>query len=340
MGRRRLYSWNDASAPVLANTAGAFITVLDAVLVNGYGSQPAAGWTKDFSGTNLAVYRAPALTGSPSEGLRYYYRFDDTQTTEARVRGYETMSDVNTGTNPFPTAGQATNGAIFAKNAAAFHWYIIADDQTVFVYVRTGLATSIISPSSTGLTTDRLFIFGDLKSYIPGDTWFAMVAGCDLNTVTNLGSISNYNYSSATFPANGDNAAGSGLYVARNYTGGTVSKSVYTKTPPNASLLRFGAGTQLGDYGRTFGVNQFKNRVMLSKIYILDAASGATGTCIIRGEVPGLYTSLQNIHSYCPYPREFSFAGDPNSRTFFPILTNGAGSGSMTGFLIETSDRG
>ena len=58
---------------------------------------PADVWVKEFSGTNLGVYRTSDAT---SGSTREYYRFDDTTTTYAGFKGYEAMSDVNYGTDP------------------------------------------------------------------------------------------------------------------------------------------------------------------------------------------------------------------------------------------------
>ena len=66
-----VYRWDDPSAPVLSSpSAGSLIGVLDACLVNGYGSKAAAGWTKAFSGTKLAAYRQGG-------GSMCYLRIDD-----------------------------------------------------------------------------------------------------------------------------------------------------------------------------------------------------------------------------------------------------------------------
>lgn len=100
----RVYHSTDSSAPVLSGQVGALIGVLDAILVNGYGSKAAVGWTKAFSGTNMAAYKQSAGSN------QLYLRVDDTNATDARVVGYETMSDVNTGTGPFPTATQQSGG--------------------------------------------------------------------------------------------------------------------------------------------------------------------------------------------------------------------------------------
>ena len=67
-----VYLSTDASAPTLDGNVGSLITVLDAVLVNGYGAKAAAGWTKAFSGTNKAAYR-----NSPSTGTGLFWRIQD-----------------------------------------------------------------------------------------------------------------------------------------------------------------------------------------------------------------------------------------------------------------------
>lgn len=91
-----------------------------------------AGWQKVFTGTNLAVYRSLDVTGN-----RFYLRVDDTGTTLARFVGYETMSDVNTGTGVFPTSIQQSGGFYFPKSqtgdATARAWFLIADRRTFYL---------------------------------------------------------------------------------------------------------------------------------------------------------------------------------------------------------------
>ena len=73
-----------------------------------------AGWEKVYSGTNLAAYRSSDVSGT-----RMYMRVDDTGTTNARVVGYESMTDVNTGVMPFPTSLQQSGGYYWPKASAA-----------------------------------------------------------------------------------------------------------------------------------------------------------------------------------------------------------------------------
>lgn len=90
----------------LNGTVNSLIDVLDYCLVT------ISGWTKVFSGTNKAAYQY--TTGHP------ILRVDDTGSiSNARVaylRAYESMTDIDTGINPFPTTTQSTNGYIVLKS--------------------------------------------------------------------------------------------------------------------------------------------------------------------------------------------------------------------------------
>jgi len=92
-----------------------------------------AGWEKVYTGTNLAVYRSLDLTST-----RMFLRVDDTNAQFARVVGYEAMTDVNTGTNPFPSTAQMSGGGYWPKsvnsNTTAVDWQVFADSK-MFYYI-------------------------------------------------------------------------------------------------------------------------------------------------------------------------------------------------------------
>lgn len=112
----------DASAPALTNVAGSLITVLDWVLDVGTGTH----WEKVYTGTNKAVYRA-------TTGNRFYLRVDDTLGETAYIRGYESMTDVDTGTNPFPMDTQQVTYARAVKKevGADTRWWAVGDSQWI-----------------------------------------------------------------------------------------------------------------------------------------------------------------------------------------------------------------
>lgn len=92
-----------------------------------------AGWTEPFTGTNKAVFRP----GATNNSARFFLRvLDDNSLTgtslNAGVRGYVSMSDVDTGTEAFPTTVQAANGLSWRKSTDASTpriYHIVADDR-------------------------------------------------------------------------------------------------------------------------------------------------------------------------------------------------------------------
>ena len=91
---------------------------------------PVGGWEKVYTGTNKAVYRSLDATGP-----RHYLRVDATGAPAARVRGYESMTDIDTGTGPFPTDAIMSGGGYWwgssDASSAAVRWKLFADSRTL-----------------------------------------------------------------------------------------------------------------------------------------------------------------------------------------------------------------
>ncbi len=162
-----------------------------------------AGWAKVYSGTNVAVYRSPDVTGT-----RLYLRVDDTGTTNARVVGYEAMTDVNTGTGPFPTAAQVSGGLYWPKAnstaTTARAWTVIANSKTFFVHSH----TATTSPGLGGIVMG----FGDFNSRKSGDAYSAFVIGPIADIAASTSSASTcVGYGNASLTT-------ATIYVPRSYT--------------------------------------------------------------------------------------------------------------------------
>lgn len=275
-----VYKSTDASAPVLSGAAGALLTVLDAVLVNGYGAKAAAGWTKPFSGTNKAVYQSSGVNG------RCYRFVDDASTSAysssryAGVRGFGAMTDVDTGTDPFPTTTQHTNGLLLHKSdtasAAARPWIIVADGHTCYIFVDT--ANNI---STTGW---NLFTFGKVFSYKAADAWHDFICG---SGATN-----------ALYWTGGGNAAGALMgyklantamfcYLSRSYSqAGTSAKSSLFVDLSKTGLNNVsGIGTNGMPYP-----NPVDGGLYTSKLFIHEDSTNLP----LRGNLRGLYAPLHN----------------------------------------------
>ena len=152
-----VYRSSDASAPSLTGQAGGLITVLDACLVNGYGSQANAGWTKSFSGTNKAAYRNSAV-----DGTGFYLHIDDTGTGQ-----FPTSAQLNLFT------GSVTGGVVCRKSttadSTARNWTIVADDTVFYLFAETGDYTNPVAA--------LCFMFGDIFSYKSSDAYRCMIMG-------------------------------------------------------------------------------------------------------------------------------------------------------------------
>lgn len=174
----RIYSSSDAGAPVLrGNTPGDLINLLEKCLVTGYGSKAGAGWTKPYTGTNVAAFQQ----GAGSNGM--FLRIDDTSTAtsyrSAKVKGYEAMTDVNTGTpTSFPTPTQNADGVYWFTHYSSGSvanprpWRLIADEM--FFYF---MLSTYPENNDSGYYYNECYAFGDIIPYKPGDTTHTVLLG-------------------------------------------------------------------------------------------------------------------------------------------------------------------
>lgn len=163
----------------------------------------AAGWEKPFSGTNLAAYRSPDVTG-----VRHYLRVDDTGTQNARVVGYETMSDINTGTGPYPTAAQVSGGLFWGKSnaedSAARSWVMVADQKT-FYWLPAFHGSYAGQPYFTAA-------FGEFASAKSGDDYRSFIHGFTTSGVSNAPASNTQEFEAAA------QTSQTGTFGSRSYT--------------------------------------------------------------------------------------------------------------------------
>jgi hypothetical protein len=384
----KLFHSGMAGAPVLSGTAGALIAVLDACLVNGFGSGTAdslviaggvatvtrsaghpfevdsvaeiagasvtggsvngeqkvlsittttytfdatgipnqtatgtithklasAGWSKAFSGTNLAAYRSSDVTG-----LRFYCRVDDTATQNSRVRGFEVMSDINTGTGLFPTDALVSGGVWWGKSsnadATARRWVIVADKK--FFYVITHWFNS-----ATAINFGVQGAFGDLAGRSGTDQYASICFG---GTVSPTGSTP------------GQLTAGQLTYTSAVNMVELTTPRPHTGIGGAASTVRYYplltmSSTSVAESGATSsGHGQFPNPadggMFISPMSV--ATSAASG--VYRGRLPGLFAvpqvvssgtfnHLQTITGITGYPgRKFDAINSATGVSFFDI---------------------
>jgi len=123
-----------------------------------------ADWERVFSATNVGVFRSKTIGPGSS---RFFYRVSDTVsgTAPQMLRGFETMTDANTGTGPFPTLVQrAGQGLVQARSSSATpnFWFIVSDQRTCYF----GFYDSAFGLGATGF-------FGDLRPHNNADVFAA-----------------------------------------------------------------------------------------------------------------------------------------------------------------------
>ena len=338
-------------APTISGTAGALITLLDAVLVNGFGSKTATsvtiaggiatvvfaggasaaaaqsvvlvsgatgswtdlngeqkvlsantttvtfataladgtatgtisfkiaplGWNKVYTGTNKAAYK-PSDPAASSAMLRV----DDSGTTVARVRMYETMSDIDTGTNPAPTDAKVNGGLYWwksdAASAATRRYTIFGDSRNVYL----GMApysSSSVAPIHT------VHAFGDLDSYKSGDAYPGFIVGDIATPNTNiLGNIF------AQDPENNET-----MQIMRSHTGIGVAVAASRKALCGNSAGVSGNDTRLGAFPALANNGLFLSRMV--------AGQRAVTTNGPRGLLPGLLYVPQSGTGGGVFPR-------------------------------------
>ena len=234
------------------------------------------GWSRPYSGTNKAVFRGAA-------GTQLYLRVDDAGpgsagAREAFCRGYETMSDVDTGEGPFPTTGQLSIGSIWRKSGAldttARNWDIIGDDR--FFY----LSVDAYAPPADNR---YLFYFGDIVGYKAGDAYHCVIQGKKTQYSQNL------NTTGRVYGIPQSSIASPEAFIARGYSQGGGSTGILHGT------LFYAAGVYYhsGNAGFT-GPNPTDNGYHLHPVLIQEINA-------IRGKLPGLWG--------LPYVRPFNHWG-------------------------------
>jgi len=237
-----------------------------------------AAWLKSFSGTNLAAYKS-ADVGSTACLLRV----DDSGTTVARVVGFQTMSDISTGTGQFPTNTQVSGGNYWTKsnsaNSTPQRWYLVTDGR-MFYFGR-----AYRSGASGLLLEYELTVFGDFLSTKSADPYGCILSGMTTNVASAaIDSSANYWY--------GAQQSAAGLYCVRSYTalGGSVPMGkTYPTLNGNTSPNTSGASAA----GTPFP-NPADGGLYVMPHYVFEGVTG-TSNNVHRGVSPGFYCTPHSI---------------------------------------------
>lgn len=225
----------------------------------------AAGWTKPFSGTNLAAYQSADVAATDC-----ILRVDDTAAQIPRVVGYEAMTDINTGTGLFSgvTGGQYWPGSNAASSATR-PWFLVADGRAFYLCVA--------SSNTTAYTT---VFFGDVLPTKSPDNYACLLVGFSVDVNGTPGAnLNDTTHGTVTSPTSSR--------MPRTYLGVGSEIEIARVTPPPR-------GTSLSYSGSSTGAMPFPNPedggLYVSKVNLIESSNTS-----LRGHLPGMYHSLQNI---------------------------------------------
>ena len=254
-----------------------------------------AGWEKPFSGTNLAAYRSLDV-----ESTRMYLRVDDTGTVNARVVGYETMTDVNTGTGPFPTTTQISGGGWWPKahiaNATARAWTLVADGKGFILHVHTAASP----PGISGVVWE----FGDFASLKSGDAYACRLQCHNADTSS----------ASSNVPSQSDycsNSPQAGAYLPRSFT--TLGGAVAGAHAAQGLFQTSGASGATLNSPTPIYPNGPDNGLILVRKIIIEPS-----VCL-RGYGRGLYVAPQNLHTQFNWRDKIDGQGELAGRKLLAI---------------------
>jgi len=162
---------------------------------------PVGGWHEPFTGTqDKAVFQS-----TDNESAGHCLRIDDSALKFTHVRGYEAMSDLDTGSGPFPLATQST--ALWLKSNASnnnpVRWDAVADSRMLL------LAIAPESHSSTTNIAATVRGFGEPVALSPsGDVWASLLSCAHTEG-------SGYHYGALCQPYNDSYSSYGGTYCCR-----------------------------------------------------------------------------------------------------------------------------
>jgi hypothetical protein len=210
-----------------------------------------AGFSKAFSGTNKAVYRADDI-----QSTRMYLWVEDSTTTYAAVSGYETMSDVDTGGGAFNGGGTGRWYKSDAANTSARGWRLFSDGHCFYLFVNKGAGQSNYYITSCW--------FGDMIPNIP-DAYRCGIVATDPN---------NYEY---------------GLALLANPTYSQFARS-YNQLGSAVSFARYSnrlVAAEMGYSGMAYP-SPIGNELIAFPVQCVEGAN-------YRGDMPGLYGPAHNL---------------------------------------------
>lgn len=280
-----VYTHTDAGAPQLTGQVGSLVALLDAVLVNGYGTgvdaKPPAGWSLAFSGLNKRAYRNDPILFSGT-----YFRVDDSNAISgsnaraAYVRAFEQMTGIDSGVNGAPSVAQLESGDTWTKSIAlsalARPWAVIATAKWFYLF---------IDVAGNGLAATSPQFAGDLTSYVPGDRYAFAVSNGMGGAAHAGGSATPSHFFYARGQSSTVPVAGQGAYLLRAANG--APGAVAAVTVVSRATVAGATNNAFGNVGETYP-SAINGGLFAEEIFVKE------GSYQIRATLPNCYAPLHN----------------------------------------------
>ncbi len=260
----------------------------------------ALGYTKPFSGTNKAVYKSGDVAS-----LGMHLRVDDTGTKLAIVKGYETMTDVDTGSGLFMAGTGGNWPKSNTTDSTARPWFIIGDTRSFYFWSEPNTGVS------SGVTSQGIIVFdGDI---IPRRSSDAYAHTLISNTADWTNATTTSIYDAATM----QRAANEEYKCPRSQTGlgGSQVQGLY------GASTKFGGSTSApsGNWNQ-FYPNASDNGVDFDEVVLSDFENAS-----IRGRLPGIYFLPQDVGFAFGTFDQLAGAGDLSGRRLLFIRVSSPG---------------
>lgn len=271
---------------------------------------PVGSWVKAFFGTNLAAYKS---TDAQASG--HYLRVDDTGTMTARLVAYEAMTDINTGTGPFPTAVAIPGGGTFQKstaaNATAARYLFAADSRLMLWAMEPGTVSSAANRVS------NVRGFGEGLALAPtGDPW-ATFLSCPV-------SINSFNVGSLS--GGGESGTSGFTACARGFSG--LGASIYLTAAPFTGAV---TGTSGSDTTLGSSLSPVDGKVRLSRLYMRTTANQDSPRAIVPGVA---YVPHGGMTSLCSPGDVLAGSGEWAGRRMMAVGTGSNGIATPQGIAF------
>ena len=278
-----------------------------------------AGWQELFAGTLANVI---ALKPTAVEATGCVLRIDDTTTSTARIVGYESMSDINTGAGKFPTEAQFAGGLYLPKsnqsNSVARPWRLYASERVLILAV----APFEYYPDAFGV-----YVLGDFVSSKGVDPYACIVSGGGPGVSTNADGYS----LDGSAAVSTQTATNFGCYAARGSfaVGGAVPMN---KLGPLASSGRVFSGSKNYSAMPLTFPNPSDNSLRVGPVDLYQGGD-------LRGMLPGVLHSPQPLISSGAFATGLRIAGQGAyaGRNFEAITVGDPGSAAAGVVFVDVT---